>query len=49
MDEGEIWIAPTDEPMIPIAYLFNNGVLYHSTISQEEYKDWFEGFAEDEE
>ena len=49
MDEGEIWIAPTDEPMIPIAYLFNNGVVYHSTISQEEYKDWFEGFAEDEE
>ena len=49
MDEGEIWIAPTDDPMIPIAYLFNNGVVYHSTISQEEYKDWFEGFAEDEE
>ncbi|NQW26130.1 MAG: hypothetical protein HQ473_07195 [Cryomorphaceae bacterium] len=48
MDDGEIWVAPSEEPKVRIAYLFNDGVLVHLTISRAEYLDWIT-YEEEEE
>jgi len=40
MDNGEIWFAPTEGPTVSLAYIFNSGVVLHTTISQSEFLEW---------
>jgi hypothetical protein len=48
MDDGEIWIAPSEADTLRIAYLYDNGVLLHTTMSRSDYLEWitYEELAE---
>ena len=48
MDDGEIWVAPSEADTLRIAYLYDNGVLLHTTMSRSDYLEWitYEDLAE---
>jgi len=49
MEDGEIWVAPSDQPIVRVAYLFSDGMLVHLTLTQAEYQDWISSDEEGEE
>ena len=48
MDDGEIWVAPSEADTLRIADLYDNGVLLHTTMSRSDYLEWitYEDLAE---
>jgi hypothetical protein len=48
MEDGEIWAAPSNEALVQVAYLFNNGIIVHMTLTQAEYQDWMSSEEEEE-
>ena len=47
IDAGEIWAAPSDGPLVKVAFFFDDGVILHDTWPYEEYIEWMT-YDEDE-
>jgi hypothetical protein len=47
IDAGEIWAAPSDGPLVRVAFFFDDGVILHDTWPYEEYIEWMT-YDEDE-
>ena len=47
IDAGEIWAAPSDGPLVRVAFFFDDGVILHDMWPYEEYIEWMT-YDEDE-